>query len=1064
MNITKRDGSIEKFDINKIINAVSKAYKSEGYTINDDIIDELKNLTTTYISDNISVEKIQDEVEQILMDNAPFDVAKAYITYREKHKQSRLIRERIDYMNKYSQSNDNAASSSETDGNSNVTIKNVANLEGEVYKTTNRIIQRQRMKDKLNEMFPEVAKQYEEDLNHHIIYTHDEASTPVLKNYCMAVSLYPLIEYGTSTMDGLKASAPKNLDSFCGQFVNLVFLLSSQCKGAVGFGEFFNFFDYYCAKEWGPNYHLKEDIIVDTDYVVNPKTIGQKIEQYFQQVVYSLNQPAGNRSYQSPFTNFNYFDSNYWHSLFDDFCFPDGSKPVWERVDFLQRKFMNWFNEERTKTLLTYPVESMCLLHDGKDVIDKSYKDLAAEMWSKGHSFFVYLSDNPDAVASCCFSKDTKFLWKSSTSEVHISTFKEFLDLPYKQTKENFKVFHNGSWIKGKIISLPNRQMYKVITYNNKEFIMSDNHINVTYDGEKRTEDLTTDDYLMFNTSTLSPVTENNEHLTYEQGLLIGLFLGDGTFGNYVCLDGSVHSFQLSLNKEKWEKVQNHLSKIGDFRLGTIYNNVYPIHCYNKELTTFIAKWTGNEPNKTSALNKSLNLDCFLQSVEFRRGILDGWYITDGGNSNRCYTISKHLVERMEALCTTLGLQTILNISDRTDEAVIIRGQEFNRNYPLYCLRWYVDANHRCNKTKDKSWKKKNNSIYWKIKSIEPIEYKDNIYCVQCDNQDEPYFTLPNGLITHNCRLRNEVVNNTFSSTTGLTGVQTGSVNVITLNLNRIVQDWYKEYNKSKDKFDLDTLKPSFKAYLLKILERVYKYQVAYKTMLFELEKQGMLTASKAGYISMKKLFSTIGVNGFNEMAQFMGLKVSNNTEYKDFIAYVFNIISTFCKEKSTKNYLFNLEVVPAESLGSKNYNWDKKDGYIVPNNEVLYNSYIYDAHDPNTSVLDKFVLQGGKVAKASSGGQALHCNLEDHLSKEQYLKLIEFAIQKGTSYFTFNIPNSQCDNCGFITKHPIKKCPICGSNNITQWTRTIGYLRPIKAMDYYRQIEANNRVYSKTI
>ncbi|HBZ65151.1 MAG TPA: hypothetical protein DEO89_11460, partial [Lachnospiraceae bacterium] len=514
---------------------------------------------------------------------------------------------------------------------------------------------------------------------------------------------------------------------------------------------------------------------------------------------------------------------------------------------------MNWFNEERTKTLLTYPVESMCLLHDGKDVIDKSYKDLAAEMWSKGHSFFVYLSDNPDAVASCCFSKDTKFLWKSSTSGVHISTFKEFLDLPYKQTKENFKVFHNGSWIKGKIISLPNRQMYKVITYNNKEFIMSDNHINVTYDGEKRTEDLTTDDYLMFNTSTLSPVTENNEHLTYEQGLLIGLFLGDGTFGNYVCLDGSVHSFQLSLNKEKWEKVQNHLSKIGDFRLGTIYNNVYPIHCYNKELTTFIAKWTGNEPNKTSALDKSLNLDCFLQSVEFRRGILDGWYITDGGNSNRCYTISKHLVERMEALCTTLGLQTILNISDRTDEAVIIRVQEFNRNYPLYCLRWYVDANHRCNKTKDKSWKKKNNSIYWKIKSIEPIEYKDNIYCVQCDNQDEPYFTLPNGLITHNCRLRNEVVNNTFSSTTGLTGVQTGSVNVITLNLNRIVQDWYKEYNKSKDKFDLDTLKPSFKAYLLKILERVYKYQVAYKTMLFELEKQGMLTASKAGYISMKK-------------------------------------------------------------------------------------------------------------------------------------------------------------------------------------------------------------------
>ena len=150
-----------------------------------------------------------------------------------------------------------------------------------------------------------------------------------------------------------------------------------------------------------------------------------------------------------------------------------------------------------------------------------------------------------------------------------------------------------------------------------------------------------------------------------------------------------------------------------------------------------------------------------------------------------------------------------------------------------------------------------------------------------------------------------------------------------------------------------------------------------------------------------------------------------------------------------------------AESLGSKNYNWDKEDGYEVPSNRVLYNSYIYDAHNPNISVLDRFILQGGDIAKSCSGGQAVHCNLEDHLSKEQYLKLIDFAIAEGTNYFTFNIPNSQCDDCGFITKHPIKECPKCHSKNITQWTRTIGYLRPIKSFDYYRQIEANKRIYS---
>jgi ribonucleoside-triphosphate reductase len=719
MLVIKRDNSKEYFDIKKIVNAVNKAFNSCGEVMPDYMAALLHSTFSIMSGDVISIEEIQDKVEDILMNNHHFKVAKAYIIYREKHREARFIKERIDYMNKYSQSTSNAATSSETDGNSNVSIKNVANLEGEVYKTTNRIIQRQRMKDKLNIMFPEVADQYEKDINHHIIYIHDEASTPVLKNYCMAVSLYPLMEHGTSTMDGLLASSPKNIDSFCGQFVNLVFLLSSQCKGAVGFGEFFNFFDYYCAKEWGDNYHLKEDVIIDADSKINKKTIGQKIEQYFQQIVYSMNQPAGNRSYQSPFTNFNYFDSNYWHSLFDDFMFPDGSKPVWERVSYLQKKFIKWFNKERTKTLLTYPVESMCLLHDGKDVLDKEYKEFAAEMWSEGHSFFMYLSDNPDAVASCC-------------------------------------------------------------------------------------------------------------------------------------------------------------------------------------------------------------------------------------------------------------------------------------------------------------------------------------------------------------RLRNEVKNNTFSSTTGLTGVQTGSANVITLNLNRIIQDWARQPRKTiednKGILDKTVNIPhltGFKEYLIDILERVYKYHVAYKTMLYELENQGMLTASKAGYISMRKLFSTIGVNGFNEAAEFLGMEISNNEKYKEFISFLFKTILDFCKEKSTPQFLFNLEVVPAESLGSKNYNWDKEDGYVVPSNRVLYNSYVYNAHNPSISVLDRFILQGGEIAKSCSGGQAVHCNLEDHLSREQYLKLIEFAIAEGTNYFTFNIPNSQCDDCGFITKHPIKECPKCHSKNITQWTRTIGYLRPIKSMDYYRQIEASNRVYS---
>ena len=718
MKVIKRNGLIEDFDLGKIERAVRAAYKSQGQEASDSVIAEIKYVFTKDYKDiTLNVEDIQDEVEKILFDLAPYKVARSYVIYRENHKQSRFIRERLDYMEKYSESSDNAATSSETDDNANITQKNVATLETEVYKTTNRIIQRQRMKDKLNELFPEIAKQYEEDLNHHIIYTHDEASTPVLKNYCMAVSLYPLVTEGSSTLDGLKTSPPKNLDSFCGQLTNAIFLLSSQCKGAVGVGEFFNFFDYYCVKEWGESYHKNDNVVVDAEPCLHKKTLGEKIEQYFQHIVYTLNQPQNNRG-QSPFTNFNYFDSYYWHSLFDEFTFPDGSKPSWERVNYLQKKFMKWFNRERSKTLLTFPVESVCMLHDGKDILDKEYKNFVAEMYAAGHSFFTYLSDNPDAVASCC-------------------------------------------------------------------------------------------------------------------------------------------------------------------------------------------------------------------------------------------------------------------------------------------------------------------------------------------------------------RLRNEVSQNTFSSTTGLTGVQTGSINVITLNINRIIQDYFRSFpadcNINCLLSDKSKGYPILKEYLSNIVERVHKYHIAYREMLYKLEDAGMLASSKAGYISMSKLYSTIGVNGHNEAAEFLGLKVSNNKDYIDFITTIFNVIKELNLKNSTKRCRFNLEVVPAESLGVKFYNWDKEDGYQVPSDRNLYNSYIYNAHD-NTSVLDKFILQGGNIAKSCDGGQAVHANLEEHLSKEQYLKLIDFAIAQGTNYFTFNIPNSQCDNCNFITKYPITKCPKCGSEHITQWTRIIGYLRPIKAFSEARKVEAEKRTYSKDV
>ena len=739
MEIYKRNGQKVLFKVDKIINSIKAAYESVGETFNEvDRIYFLNHFNPTNYKDWCAqelgilipgVENIQDKVEKLLMKKNP-KVAKAYILYRDNHKQARFIKERIDYMDRYSHSNENAATSSETDANANVTIKNVANLEGEVYKTTNRIIQRQRMKDKLNELFPEVAKQYEKDLNHHIIYTHDEASTPVLKNYCEAVSLYPLLLNGVGGLDGITPFAPNNLDSFCGQFVNAAFLLASQCKGAVAFGSFFVAFNYYCVKEWGDDYYNKTDCIVTSEYCSKKKTIKDTIIQSFQQCVWGINQPAGNRGYQSPFINFSYYDSNYFKALFENFYYPDGTKPQWEAIDYLQRTFMNYLNNERLNAVIAMPVETMALLSDGKDIIDKDYKELTAEMYAKGHSFFTYISDNPNGLASCC-------------------------------------------------------------------------------------------------------------------------------------------------------------------------------------------------------------------------------------------------------------------------------------------------------------------------------------------------------------RLRNEIQDNIFSFTNGLTGIQTGSCNVITLNLNRIIQDWYRSIPSltiaglipEKKHLVSDILCTSpiwgFKEYLIDILERVYKYHIAYKTMLYDIEDAGMLTSSKAGYIYMKKLYSTIGLNGINEAAEFLGIECSYNEKYKKFCRLITGTIKEQNKLHNIydkkRPFLFNQEFVPAESLGAKNYNWDKEEGYKVNPDRVLYNSYFYLAHD-NTSVLDKFRLHGKEFTETLDGGVGCHINLEEHLSKKQYIKLIEFAVKNGTSYFTFNIPNSECEDCHYIVKKPITECPKCHSKKIKWYTRIIGYLRAIKNFGYERQIEASKRTYSKNI
>ena len=359
-------------------------------------------------------------------------------------------------------------------------------------------------------------------------------------------------------------------------------------------------------------------------------------------------------------------------------------------------------------------------------------------------------------------------------------------------------------------------------------------------------------------------------------------------------------------------------------------------------------------------------------------------------------------------------------------------------------------------------------------KDIVDKDYKD--LCAEMYAEGHSFFTYISDSadsLASCCRLRNELTENTFNPTSGLTGVMTGSCNVITLNINRIVQDWAKEettwWSEGGDKNKLhckDNI-PLLKQYLINILERVYKYHIAYKTMLYELEDKGMFAASNGGYIHISKLYSTIGINGLNEAAEFLGLEVSNNPEYIKFLQLILGTIKEQNKlhaiNDKKRPFSFNSEVVPAEGLGGKNYRWDKEDGYSVPEGRTLYNSYFYNAHD-NTSVLDKFILHGRQTYQFTDGGSAAHINLQDHLSKDQYIKLIDFAIKEGTNYFTFNIPNTKCNKCGHIVKQPFTVCPKCNSEDVTQYTRIIGYMRPISAFAEDRKVEAGMRIYSKEV
>ena len=612
------------------------------------------------------------------------------------------VQEIINFFDSYKKAS-NAATGAKYDQNANVTTKNIATMSFEAIKKLGIDVQRRVATDYLKRDYgEELANQYLDDLKNHIIYTNDE-STMGGYPYCCAISLYPFLLNGLKDLGG-SSGPPKHTNGFIGGLINLLFLVAGQFAGAVAVPETLVYMDHFLRIDFGQDYieHLDD----------NNGELRKRIEDWFQQFVYSINQPAGSRNYQSPFTNVSYYDKYYFESMFKDFFFPDGDEPCWETTKVLQKMFMKWFNKERTREVLTFPVETMNLLYDRgtKEYKDEEMADFTAEMWAEGHSFFLYNSDSADALSSCC-------------------------------------------------------------------------------------------------------------------------------------------------------------------------------------------------------------------------------------------------------------------------------------------------------------------------------------------------------------RLRNAIETNEFSYTLGAGGVKTGSKRVITLNINRIVQNWYKEGHKI-----------SLKEYITPIVERVHKYLTSWNNKLWDDYNAGILTVYKAGFISLDDQYLTIGFNGFVEGAEFVGLKNdtdyngiqihSNNAQYKQFAKDILETIKELNTRDRTEHCKFNTEMIPGESVGAKHYKWDKEDGYWVPSTRNCYNSYFYLVEDETYDPIEKSYLQGQDFIGNLDGGSALHCNLDTHLSKEQYRKLMDVWAQCGCSYGTFNIPNTICNDCGHIDKRYLHECPECGSTNIDYATRIIGYLKRISNFSEARQIEASHRYY----
>lgn len=893
------------------------------------------------------------------------------------------------------------------------------------------------------------------------IYINDFHAASSGMAYCFNYSTFDTAIMGIpGNFDGRGGSKPpKNLMSFLGQIELFSLIAGNSTLGATGLADLLIVMSIFVQKilKTGKESHfilspLGEVLSTREVTFDNEENIWKYAEALLTGFIYRLNQPY--RGSQSLFSNVSIFDKYFLEGLLPAYALEIEGELYTasiEIVEKMQRVYINIMNKELARKPITFPVTTACFsVDENHNILDRDFLSYISKENLKFGFINIYCGKS-STLSSCCFTGDQMVLAKSSNLGVIFDSFKNIEAMrPYDDYKKNFTVYHNGSWVKGNLVKLlrNGKKLFNITTANGKSFCVTEDHVNVTFDGDKKTTDLTENDYLAFNTRKLDTFPEKDLKLSYNQGFLIGLYLGDGS--KYKRKDSESYEITFSLNKDNegdLVPLRRALEEWGIEKEVHIHwqSNTMLTKVYSKELYDIISSYIlGNY-----APEKELNMNILLQSVEFRQGIVDGWYASDGGNSLRIYTTSSKLIPQAEALFNSLGYNTSVDIQDRIGEgAVIIRGKEFDRNFPTYCIRWYDMKNKR---SMGDIYKVKNNTEYFKIKSIEEATRDDEyVYCFEIKNEDEPYFTLPNGLITHNCRLRSEQDNEYFNSF-GSGSTKIGSLGVSTGNLPQLA---YSVRGK-------ENARELFLKNLKELVIDCGEVNNAKRNLIKKAIKAGAQPLYTLGYMELKRQYSTFGVVGLYEALKILGMDIKTE-EGKNFALKMLEVINSTNKELQNRfKAPHNCEQIPAENVAVK---LAKKDSILGFNTEYPLYSNQFIPLIEKTNMLDRIELQG-LFDKHFSGGAICHLNMDQEIKdSETMANLIETCANKGVVYFAINYVLQECTE-GHMSVGNVEVCPICGKPIVGKYTRVVGFLTKVNNWNKTRRtVDFPNRQFYGSI